>query len=117
MWAEYQLQLGLSTNNLNERIYHLQEARLTYPFQYFNRVVLAIEFSRLAINNNSVEYGKIALPELNNVLKSDLYSPEVLAPAAVINFGLGNTKEAQQYYSLFKQTAKRSSYLDFMKGQ
>lgn len=88
-----------------------------YPFDYHFRIVSSIELSKLAINNNSMEYAIKALPVLNNALIIDGYSPELLGPAVIINYGVGNVKEAKQYYSLFKQTAKRSNFLDFMKGQ
>ena len=107
---------GYQSRNLDERILYLKISQKTYPYYYPFRTAPSIEYSKLAINNNSIEFARRAIPELNKTLLTDLYSPELLAPSVIINYGLGNVKQAEIYYHLFKHTAKSSNYLDFMKG-
>lgn len=116
MWAEYQTYLGYRSRVIETRINYLKKAQSVYPFDYVYRIGPSIELSKLAINNNNVFFGKLALQELKAILKHDKYSPELLAPDAIMNYGVGNVKEAKNSYLLFKQTAKKSNYLDFMKG-
>jgi hypothetical protein len=115
MFAEYHVWKGYNSVDLNTRIEHFKLASKVYPFKYHFRIIAASELGRLAVNNNSMMFGKLALPVLNDALKVDV-SPELLGPAVVINYGVGNVEQAKTYYSLFKQTAKRSNYLDFLKG-
>lgn len=115
MLAEFYASKAHHSLILEDRIKYFSLSKFYYPFEYSFRIVVASEMARLAVNNNSVHFAKLALPYLNEVLKTDLYSPEVLAPAVIINYSLGNVKEAKYYHSIFKQTAKRSKFLDFMK--
>lgn len=107
---------GYQSRNIQERISYLKVSQKTYPYYYPFRISPSIEYSKLAINNNSVEFGKYAIKELNEALLIDLYSPELLAPAAIINYGFGNVDISKTYLKLFKHTAKKSDYLNFMKG-
>lgn len=113
--AEYHVWKGYNTFTLEKRIEYLKLAGNSYPFEYHFRIIAASELGRLAVNNNSIDFAKLALPLLNKAIEIDV-SPELLGPASVINYGVGNVREAKIFYSLFKQTAKRSNYLDFMKG-
>lgn len=116
IYAEHYVWKGYKSVVLEDKLTYFKLGREHYPFDYHFRIAASIELSKLAINGNSMEYGQKALPILNEALKIDGYSPELLGPAVIINYGVGNVKEAKVYYSIFKQTAKRSNFLDFMKG-
>jgi len=88
--AEYYAWKGYNSVVLDERLKYFKLSKEYYPFDYHFRIVSSIELSKLAINNNSMEYAIKALPVLNNALIIDGYSPELLGPAVIINYGVGN---------------------------
>lgn len=115
--AEWYAWKGFNSVFIENRLKYFELSKNYYPLEYTFRISGAVDISQLALNNNSMEFAKQALPVLNEALKRDLYSPELLAPAVVINYGMGDIEKAKFYFDLYKQTAKRSTYLDFMKGQ
>ena len=104
----------MQEQNTNSQVEYFHKADLEYPFDYRFRTASALRMGQITLSMNiDQSLQLIAASELDVALKFDPYSSELLGQAIIINFNLGNTKSAQEYYDRFKQVDKNSRMIEY----
>jgi hypothetical protein len=91
------------------------ESRQYYSLNYTLRTGAALRIGNAALKND--DKLNDAQIELDQALKFDPLSPELLALAVFVNLKLNNMNDAQKYYDVFKQVDKKSPLIDFIKAR
>jgi len=103
---------------LKQLDYSYEEFKLAkeyYPFNYTLRTGPGLRIGNIALkDDNKLNDAQI---ELDEGLKLDPYSPELLVLAIFVNLKLNNENEAQKYYDTFKRVNKKSELIDFIKAK